>query len=327
MLEAKGENQLFKDYFFEWMEVYKKGMVRNVTYQKYKMTHQRLSELSPQLTLNELNKRNYQHLINEYAKTHEKQTTMDFHHHLKSAILDAIDEGLVKTDPTRKVVIKGKSPTEKKAKFLSFNEVQELLKVLDLTWFEKNNKINWDWLILFLLKTGLRFAEALGITPNDFDFENRKVKISKTWGYKKIDETGSDFAETKNSSSKRTIIIDEQLNEDFFLITKDLEQDKPLFVRGRVFNSTPNARLESLCKKADITVISLHGLRHTHASLLIFAGVSIASIAKRLGHANTTTTQEVYLHIIKELEDKDNEIVISHLSKLNTTTQALLLAS
>ena len=63
-------------------------------------------------------------------------------------------------------------------------------------------------------------------------------------------------------------------------------------------------------------VIALHALRHTHASILIFAGVSIASIAKRLGHSSMITTQETYLHIIRELENQDNEKILQHLSLL-----------
>lgn len=62
--------------------------------------------------------------------------------------------------------------------------------------------------------------------------------------------------------------------------------------------------------------ISVHGLRHTHASLLILTGVSIASIAKRLGHANMTTTQQTYLHIIKELENQDTDKIMRHLASL-----------
>ena len=45
-------------------------------------------------------------------------------------------------------------------------------------------------------------------------------------------------------------------------------------------------------------------------------GVSIASVAKWLGHANTTTTQQTYIHIIQELENKDTDKVLQHLSKL-----------
>lgn len=56
-------------------------------------------------------------------------------------------------------------------------------------------------------------------------------------------------------------------------------------------------------------MISMHGLRHTHASVLFAAGVSIPSVAKRLGHSNTATTQKVYLHVITELERKDNSLI------------------
>lgn len=77
-----------------------------------------------------------------------------------------------------------------------------------------------------------------------------------------------------------------------------------------------NNRLRALCIKADIPIISVHGLRHTHASLLLFAGVSIASVARRLGHSSMITTQETYLHIIKELDNQDNDKIIRHLSTL-----------
>jgi len=300
--------QFFHEYFSDWMEIYKNGAVRPITYQKYLMTSRRLTELAPTLRIEELNKRCYQNLINEYAKTHEKQTTMNFHHHLKSAILDAIDEGLLSSDPTRKVTVKGKSPTIKKPKFLSQFELKSLLANLNLT-----SELNWDWFILLIAKTGLRFSEALALTPNDFDFIEHKIKISKTWNYKCAN---GGFAETKNQSSRRTLQIDPQLNRSLSNLTKGLTADNPIFVKGRVFNSTVNDRLELLCKLAQVPLISIHSLRHSHASLLIFAGVSIASIAKRLGHSSINTTQETYLHIIQELEDQDNDKIMKQLSVL-----------
>lgn len=308
MITKKEASQFFHEYFTEWIDVYKRGAVRPITYQKYLMTLQRLTELAPALKVCDLDKRNYQTLLNDYAETHEKQTTMDFHHHLKSAILDAVDEGLLTTDPTRKVVIKGKAATKEKSKFLSQFELQSLLKSLTLT-----DEPTWDWFILLLSKTGLRFSEALALTPNDFDFTRQKINISKTWNYK--DASGG-FGETKNLSSKRTIQIDPLLNTQLADLVKRLAKDKPIFVQGRVFNSTANNRLKVLCKMANVPIISLHSLRHTHASLLIFAGVSIASIAKRLGHSSVTTTQETYLHIIQELESQDNDKIIRHLSML-----------
>ena len=75
--------------------------------------------------------------------------------------------------------------------------------------------------------------------------------------------------------------------------------------------------LERHCNQAKIPVISAHGLRHTHASVLLFAGVSIASVARRLGHSSMTTTQKTYLHIIRELENQDIDLVMRSLSGLS----------
>lgn len=308
MVRKKKSDQLFHEYFEEWIELYKVGAIRSVTLQKYYMSQQRIVELAPQIKIGELNRKQYQQLLNDYALTHEKQTTMDFHHQLKGAILDAVDEGLIEKNPTRKIIIKGKKPSEKKTKFLNQFEVQALLKQLNLT-----EEINWDWFILLVTKTGLRFSEALALTPDDFDFSKQKITVSKTWNYK---GTKGEFQPTKNESSKRKVQIDWQTAMQFSQLIKNVDKNKPIFVRSRVFNSTVNNHLRTLCMKADIPIITIHGLRHTHASLLLFAGVSIASVATRLGHSSMTTTQETYLHIIHELENQDNDKIMRHLSLL-----------
>lgn len=308
MSRKRKSEKLFHKYFEEWIALYKEGAVRDVTLNKYYMTLQRIEELASGLKLCDLNRQSYQLLLNSYALTHEKQTTMDFHHQLKSAILDAVDEGLIRTNPTRKIIIKGKTPAIKKVKFLNQFELQSLIKNLELS-----TEINWDWFILLVSKTGLRFSEALALTPNDFNFANQMLSISKTWDYKAY--RGGNV-ETKNESSKRKVLMDWQLAMQFSQLIKSLDPDKPIFVKGRIYNSIVNKRLEKLCNLAKIPVISIHGLRHTHASMLLFAGVSIASVAKRLGHSSMITTQETYLHIIKELDKQDSDKIIRHLSTL-----------
>ena len=158
----------------------------------------------------------------------------------------------------------------------------------------------------------MRFSEALALTPNDFDFSRQTVTVSKTWDYK----SGKGFLPTKNKSSVRKIQIDWQIAIQFAALIRELPKEEPIFVKTAVFNSTVNGRLRKLCLKAEIPVISVHGLRHTHASLLLFAGVSIASVARRLGHASMNTTQKTYLHIIQELENKDVDLVMRSLSGL-----------
>lgn len=299
---------MFCDYYAKWINVYKDGAVRKVTMDKYLMTHKWLVRLAPDLRTEELDRILYQQLLNEYAEHHEKQTVMDFHHQLKGAILDAVDEGLIARDPTRKAIIKGKPPRVKKIKFLNQFQLQTLIASLEL-----KEKVNWDYFILLAAKTGMRFSETLAITPDDFDFRQQTVSIDKTWDYK----GSGGFLPTKNRSSIRKIQIDWQTVIQFSELIKELPPDKPIFVNGKVYNSTVNERLGRLCRQCKIPVISIHGLRHTHASLLLFTGVSIASVARRLGHSSINTTQKTYLHIIQELENQDIDLVMRLLAGLS----------
>lgn len=300
------KNMLFCDYYEEWIKLYKEGSIRPVTMKKYNLTLQWLRTLIPDLKVKQLDRANYQKLINAYAESHEKQTTMDFHCQVKSAIMDAMDEGLIKKDPTRRVTISGKMPKAKKEKYLSLVELQKLTQDLDL-----ENGINNDWLIYLISKTGLRFSEAVGLTPVDFNFDKATISINKTWNYK----DGGRFDYTKNETSIRVIPIDKKLNKEFKKLCKDLSPDKPIFIgeEGNIYNSTVNDALKRHCKKVGITNISVHGLRHTHASILLYSGVSVLSVSKRLGHSNIATTQKVYLHIILELENKDKNKMMKSL--------------
>lgn len=308
MLNSIDQTCLFCDYYEKWIKIYKEGAVRKVTLDKYKMTYQWLKKLIPNLKLCELNRISYQQLLNDYALCHERQTTMDFHHQLKGAILDAVDEGLLDRDPTRKAIIKGKVPTPKKIKYINQFELHSLLVQLDL-----KSKITWEWFIMLVAKTGLRFSEALALTPQDFDFAHQSISVSKTWDYK----GSGGFLPTKNRSSIRKVPIDWQTVIQFSELIKNLPKGEPIFIKGKVYNSTVNDILMRYCKKAKIPVISVHGLRHTHASLLLFAGVSIASVARRLGHSSMNTTQKTYLHIIQELENRDVDLVMRSLSNLS----------
>ncbi len=308
MLYDMNSTALFHEDYAQWIEVYKKGAIREATLAKYLMTQKWVEKLIPEVKVSELTRTAYQQLLNEYAKEHERQTTLDFHHQLKGAVLDAVDEGLLSRDPTRKAIIKGKTPKTKKIKYLNQFELHTLIADLDI-----KDTPNWDWFILLVAKTGMRFSEALAITPEDFDFARQTLSISKTWDYK----GDGGFLPTKNKSSVRKIQIDWQIVVKFSVLTRDLAPDRPIFVgESKIYNSTVNDVLTRHCKACGISEISIHGLRHTHASLLLFAGVSIASVARRLGHASMTTTQKTYLHIIQELENKDVDLVMRTLSGL-----------
>ena len=116
------------------------------------MTQKWVEKLVPELKVSEMTRTVYQQLLNDYAKEHERQTTLDFHHQLKGAILDAVDEGLISRDPTRKAIIKGKTPKVKKIKYLNQFELHTLIADLDI-----KEEVNWDWFILLVAKDRYAF--------------------------------------------------------------------------------------------------------------------------------------------------------------------------
>lgn len=148
------KKQLFYEYYHQWIEVYKRGAIREATMAKYLMTLKWVKKLAPDLLVAELTRTTYQKLLNDYAREHERQTTLDFHHQLKGAVLDAVDEGLIERDPTRKAIIKGKSPGAKKIKYLNQFELHTLIAHLDI-----GEQVNWDCFILLVAKTGMRFSD------------------------------------------------------------------------------------------------------------------------------------------------------------------------
>lgn len=250
------KKQLFYEYYHQWIEVYKRGAIREATMAKYLMTLKWVKKLAPDLLVSELTRTTYQKLLNDYAREHERQTTLDFHHQLKGAVLDAVDEGLIERDPTRKAIIKGKSPGAKKIKYLNQFELHTLIAHLDI-----GEQVNWDCFILLVAKTGMRFSEALAITPADFDFARQTLSVSKTWDYK----GDGGFLPTKNKSSVRKIQIDWQIVVKFSELIKGLPQDEPIFAgETKIYNSTVNDALTRHCKECGISEISIHGLRHPY---------------------------------------------------------------
>lgn len=307
---SQNNTLLFHDYYHQWMKLYKEGAVRKITYAKYQQTHKQLRKLVPNLRLCDLNRQVYQELLNLYAETHEKQTVLDFHHQVKSGILDALEEELLTIDPTRKIVIKGTVTQQHKIKYLNQQELTKLLAQLTL-----GDELSLDYFFLLIAKTGLRFSEALGITPNDFDLSRLTLSINKTWDYK---SAKGQFTPTKNTALMRKVPIDWQVAMQFAQLIKDLPKNQPIFITPgkKFYNETANDKLARYCRRAGIPEISVHGLRHTHASLLLYAGVSIGSVAQRLGHSNMNTTQRTYLHVIQELENADTDKIMRYLTTL-----------
>lgn len=107
---------LLTDYFFKEIETYKKGQVREQTYNKYCSNGRFLIENFSDMVLSEMTADDYQQILNKYAETREKATITDFHHQLAWALKRAYNvDGILKRDVTFDAKIpQGKKPGKKK---------------------------------------------------------------------------------------------------------------------------------------------------------------------------------------------------------------------
>lgn len=319
----------FWRYYKEWIETYKKRQVRPITYAKYELTAKLFKDEYPDLYLHEMDRRQYQKILNKYGETHEIETTRDFKRKIDNSLQDAHYEGWIKKDPTFNIIVKSTAPVSKKRpKFLEVDETDKLA-----AYFLKHPGY-YSYFLDFILRTGVRFAEALGFTLEDVDFDNLTVNINKTWDYKK--NTG--FMPPKSESSKRIIAIDEMALNDIRSASFGVKQEEPLFVAAytiylksngiigerktyngyaATLNPTFNDQLFSICEKINIPVISIHGLRHTHGSYMLAKGMDAPAIQRRLGHSRLAITERIYLHLLKELREKDNEKIVKTLNGLD----------
>lgn len=321
-----GAEMLFSDYFKEWFEIHKKGK-HSISHEKNIIrTINEVEEFFLGVRLKDLNRNMYQSFLNKLAINHAKMTVKKRHNCVKSCIQYAIQDGLIQRDPTFKAVIFGEK--ESKKEDLKFINQQELTILVEKIKSNMNPKYISRYIILFGIATGARFGEIVGLTWDCVDFENRTIHINKTWDYQHT----SDFANTKNYQSVRKISIDTDTVEMLKFLQKHQKQhclktglrnpNKLCFVNNLmeiVSNAAVNNVLRKLCKQCGIKQITCHSLRHTHASVLLYNGVNIKYISRRLGHKDIVITLQTYSHILDEMEQKESALVDQTMQKLLCT--------
>ena len=153
---------------------------------------------------------------------------------------------------------------------------------------------------------GIREGELLALTPADFDFKKKTLRINKS--YQRLQ--GKDVITTpKTKKSNRVIQMPDFLcdeMQDYFKQIYGLEPDSRPFPLTKY---TLKRGMEFGCKASGVKVIRIHDLRHSHVSLLINMGYSAVAIGNRVGHESVEITYR-YAHLFptvqKEMADKLN---------------------
>lgn len=325
----------FSEYYTEWLTTYKFGKVAKITEQEYRYTLRQIEELLPNVKLTDMTRMRYQEFLNAFTygnnkqrasrklegdqPYHSKASVQKLHGHIHAAIIDAVADNIVTSDFCHHAELGGHTGKSAQLKFLDADDMHKLA-----TEVNKNIKLTSTSksMIYTGLMTGMRVAEVSALTWADIDWKNKTIRINKSWDY----VYGEKFKPTKTKSSIRTIsITDDLLNH--------LKQLRALQIAGKLDNPdhliflnkrgripTPGA-CDLLLKKyhteLGIKRISFHGLRHTHASYLLYCGVKMEYISKRLGHKNSSITRNIYAHIIKEDQHQEDIRTLSALSQMN----------
>lgn len=299
------EDIIFADYYADWIKLYKvDGNARTDSFRYASI--KKVKTLFGDTPIQNITKKSYQQALNKFAEKRSKATVLKHHRYFKACFENAIDEEIIYINPAKNAVIRGDENLTKNAedKYLNYNDAKELKDaVLDAHY--STDKIGRN-IIIIALETGMRFGEILALTWDRIDFDNKTITIDRAWDYHFL----HNFIPTK-TKNKRTIAVSNDFIDFLTNIRKNTDSDFAIGSNHPITNNGANYSLAKACKRAGVKTVTLHALRHTHGSILLYKGFSIAYISKRLGHASISITQDVYLHLLDELKQHEDDKIIN----------------
>lgn len=237
----------------------------------------------------------------------------------------AIRMDLIRENPVKKIVIP--TPPEKltlddKNNYFTKDELMKFLKALD----EREN-LKQSAFLRMLAMSGCRRGEILRLEWRSVSFEDNYISITQTLARGKNRRLYLEQPKTK--SSKREVPLDQKTMD--MLKQWRLQQRKDLLKFGHnsigdhqlVFSSlednsfielaTPQKWLHTILKQNGLRRITLHGLRHTAATMMLESGLTLKDVSDRLGHASIEITSDLYIHVTEKRKRENIDQVMSYL--------------
>lgn len=309
----------FKDFVAKWLKIYettanvKVSTVRVREHESAVLTghfqHAKLKDISGTM---------YQGCLTDLGDKYAKNTLSGIHSTGKMIFRKAVELKYIKNNPTEYAVLPRKPLTVEELenakelpKFFEKNELAEFLRLC------KEDSPYSYMIFLLLAYTGMRAGELCALKWKDIDFQEKTIKIYKTY-YNPTNKTEKyRLLPPKTETSNRTIYIDDDLIKEL-RAHKARQSELRLkipswhddFVITKVMNypgypETPKQIglvMQRIVSRNNLKNLSPHGLRHTHASLLAEAGVGLEEIMERLGHKDDDITRNIYLHVTQDVK-------------------------
>ena len=229
---------------------------------------------------------------------------------------------VIQHNPARDVIIPRKQQNkEHKVKFFSNQELKQFLDYLeDLDQSSYENFFDYV-LYKILLASGCRIGEALALEWSDIDLKKGTISISKTLNrYQETNTPKSKAGLREIDIDKATVSLLKQYKKRQQVQSWQLGRSEGIvftpFTTKYAYACLLRKRLQSHFKAAGVPDISFHGFRHTHATIMLYAGIEAKDLQYRLGHSNISMTLNTYVHATKEGAKKAVSIFEAAISNL-----------
>lgn len=282
---------LYKDILLIWLDE-KKMEVRNSTIQNYQRCINRW--IIPQmgfLNVEDITRNDLQNFILNFSSNHKQNTVINLTKPLSGSLIWSEENGYLKTNPWKGVKIP-KDFSEKEIKVFTKEEISLLLEAKHYQQVKKD-------MIILGYRTGMRIGEILTLRWDDINFNEGFITVKRTLsGYK---NNVPEITEPKTRKSRRRIDLD-KVTLKMLTNRKDNSEGYVFGKKDGSIYSRQAINLPRMCRSIGIEPRSFHSLRHTHATILLAAGIHPKIVQERLGHAKVSTTLDTYSHLIPGMQ-------------------------
>ncbi|MFT8610954.1 MAG: tyrosine-type recombinase/integrase [Liquorilactobacillus nagelii] len=298
----------FDELFNIWFESYKNTVKHSTATDTWWYYKRYIKPRFKNVRVNKINVAFCQRNVNHW---HEHYRNYRRIKNLAAQIIDyAITLELIDSNPMKKIILPKPKPKKEKKNFYEKDELKYFFDCL-----EDIGDKRYIAFFRLLAYTGIRRGEAMGLKWSDFNFDNQTMSIKRGLYFdERIKKVIVQTPKTK--SSIRTLDVDQETIQILKALRADQQQRflkfgvNTLKAGQYVFTQDKSNKLLApgraddwlrwIYKHYPQRKITVHGFRHTHASLLFEAGATIKQVQDRLGHSNSKTTLDIYTHVTKK---------------------------